>query len=60
MRIAVEATTGLPFRFIQERHGPDTRAGAPLLGLPRPVIIAHGNTRVVAIARAIAVSLKLT
>ena len=53
------------FRSIQERHDPDTYGGAPLLGLSRPVIIAHGNARAVAIAKAIdqaatAVSQKLT
>ena len=53
------------FRSIQERHDPDTHGGAPLLGLRRPVIIAHGNARAAAIAKALAqattaVSQKLT
>ena len=53
------------FWFTRERHDPDTQGGAPLPGLRRPVIIAHGNARAAAIAKALAqaataVSQKLT
>ena len=59
MRIAVDlmgGDLGPAFRSIRECHDPDTRGGAPLLGLRRPVIIAYRNAGAAAIARALAQS----